>query len=144
MTNVSNSVGAVMTPAGLENSVGLITTIYMKDPTDHHWDDDAGMKEWRTFMDKNLQGADLTDLGYVSGYSACKALVQVLKQCGDDFSRENVMKQATNLKDLEIPVLLPGIKVNTSPTNYHPIKAMQLVRFDGKTWVPFGDIIQGV
>jgi branched-chain amino acid transport system substrate-binding protein len=144
MTNVSNSVGAVITPAGAENAVGIITTIYMKDPTDHRWDNDAGMKEWRAFMDKNLPGADQTDLGYVYGFGVSTVMRQVLKQCGDDFSRENIMRQAANLKDLETPVLLPGIKVNTSPTNFHPVKAMQLVRWDGKTWVPFGDIIQGV
>jgi branched-chain amino acid transport system substrate-binding protein len=144
MTNVSNSVGAVITPAGPENALGIITTIYMKDPTDHRWDADAGMNEWRAFMNKNLAGADMTDLGYVFSYGVCNTMLAVLKQCGQDFSRENIMKQATSVKDLEIPVLLPGIKVNTSATNYHPIKAMQLVRWDGKTWSPFGEIIQGI
>jgi branched-chain amino acid transport system substrate-binding protein len=144
MTNVSNSVGAVITPAGPENALGIVTTIYMKDPTDHRWDNDDGMKEWHAFMDKNMPGADLTDAGHVYAYGVSKAMLAVLKQCGDDFSRENIMKQTTSMHDVEVPVLLPGIKINTSPTNYHPIKAMQLVKWDGKTWAPFGDIIQGV
>ena len=144
LTNVSNSVGAVITPAGPENAVGIVSTIYMKDPTDHRWDSDAGMTEWRAFMNKYMAGADQTDAGYVFAYGVSVTMRQVLKQCGEDFSRENIMKQAANLKEFENPVLLPGIKVNTSPTNFHPIKAMQLVRWDGKTWAPFGDIIQGV
>jgi len=144
LTNVSNSVGAVITPAGSENALGIITTIYMKDPTDHHWDDDAGMKEWRDFMAKNMPGADLTDLGHVYAYGVATTMLKTLRQCGQDCSRENIMKQAADLKNVEVPVLLPGIKVNTSPTNFHPLKAMQLVKWDGKTWAPFGDIIQGV
>jgi len=143
LTNVSNSVGAVITPAGPENAVDIISTIYMKDPTDHRWDNDPGMTEWRTFMAKYIPGADLTDGSYVFAYGVSKVMLQVLKQCGDDFSRANIMKQAANLKDLEVPVLLPGIKVNTSPTNFHPIKAMQLVKWSGKTWEPFGGIIEG-
>jgi branched-chain amino acid transport system substrate-binding protein len=143
MTNVSNSVGAVITPAGPENAIDVISTIYMKDPTDHRWDNDDGMNEWRAFMAKYMPGADLTDGGYVFAYGVSKVMLQVLKQCGDDFSRENIMKQAANLKDFDDPVLLPGIKVNTSPTNFHPIKAMQLVRWDGNTWAPFGGIIEG-
>jgi branched-chain amino acid transport system substrate-binding protein len=134
----------VITPAGPENALGIVSTIYMKDPTDHRWDSDAGMNEWRAFMNKYMAGADQTDAGYVFAYGVCITMRQVLKQCGQDFSRENIMKQAANLKDFENPILLPGIKVNTSPTNFHPIKAMQLVRWDGKTWAPFGDIIQGV
>jgi branched-chain amino acid transport system substrate-binding protein len=144
MTNVANSVGAVLNPAGPENAVGMISTFYMKDATDHRWDDDAGMKEWRAFMAKYMPGADLTDLNYVFAYSVSRTMLHVLKQCGDDFSRENIMKQAASIKNLENPMLLPGIKVNTSATNFHPIKAMQLARFDGKTWVLFGDVIEGV
>ena len=143
MTNVSNSVGAVITPAGPENAIGMLSTIYQKDPTDHRWDNDAGMNEWRAFMAKYMPGADVTDLNYVFAYGVSKTMLQVLKQCGDDFSRANIMKQAANLKNVEIPVLLPGIKVNTSPTNFHPIRAMQLVKWDGTTWVPFGEIIEG-
>ena len=144
MTNVAISVGTVMVPAGPENSVGMISTNYLKDSTDPRWNDDPGMKQWRDFMAKHMQGADLTDLSYVFAYGVSLAMLQVLKQCGDDFSRENIMKQAANLKDFDDPVLLPGIKVNTSPTNFHPIKAMQLMKWDGKTWVPFGGIIEGV
>jgi branched-chain amino acid transport system substrate-binding protein len=144
LTNVAVSVGSVITPAGPENAVGIISTNYLKDPTDSRWADDPGMKQWRDFMAKHMPGADLTDLSYVFAYGVSLTMLQVLKQCGDDFSRENIMKQAANLKNFDVPVLLPGIKVNTSPTNFHPIKAMQLMKWDGKTWVPFGGIIEGV
>jgi branched-chain amino acid transport system substrate-binding protein len=144
LTNVSNSVGAVINPAGPENAVGIISTFYMKDPTDHRWDDDAGLKEWRAFMAKYMPGADTTDANYTFAYGVATVMLQVLKQCNGDLSRENIMKQAANLKNVEVPVLLPGIKVNTSPTNFHPIKALQLGRWDGKTWALFGDVIEGV
>ncbi len=144
MTNVAISVGTVMVPAGPENSIGMISTNYLKDSTDPRWANDPGMNEWRDFMAKHMPGADLTDLSYVFAYGVSKTMLQVLKQCGDDFSRENIMKQAANLKDVDNPVTLPGIKINTSPTNFHPIKAMQLMKWDGKTWVPFGEIIEGV
>ena len=143
MTNVAISVGAVMQPAGPENGIGIITTGYMKDPTDPSFKDDAGMNEWRAFMAKYVPGADLTDANYVFAYGVSMVMWQVLKQCGDDFSRDNIMKQAANLHDAYDPVLLPGIKVNTSPTNYHPIRAMQLQKWDGKTWERFGDVIEG-
>ncbi|MGA9011163.1 MAG: ABC transporter substrate-binding protein [Acetobacteraceae bacterium] len=142
MTNVSISVGSVITPAGPDNAIGLISTGYLKDPTDHQWDNDAGMKEWRDFMAKNMPGADLTDANYVYAYAAAKTMMQVLKQCNGDFSRENVMKQAENLHGLELPTILPGIKASTSHTDHRPIKAMQLEKWDGKTWVLFGDIIE--
>ena len=115
----------------------------MKDPTDPTWKNDAGMNEWRDFMAKYMPGADTTDGNYVFAYAVSKAMLQVLKQCGDDLSRQNIMKQAANLDDLELPTLSPGIKVNTSPTNYHPIRQMQLAKFDGTHWVPFGDVITG-
>jgi branched-chain amino acid transport system substrate-binding protein len=143
MSNVSISVGAVMTPAGPENGIGIISAGYLKDPTDPDWKTDAGMTEWRDFMNKYLPGADQTDGGYIAAYGLCKTMLQVLRQTNGDFSRENIMKQVTNLHDLENPVLLPGIKINTGPTNYHPIRAMQLMKWDGKTWVRFGDVIQG-
>ncbi|MBV9247868.1 MAG: ABC transporter substrate-binding protein [Acetobacteraceae bacterium] len=143
MTNVSISVGAVINPAGPENAVGIITAQYLKDSTDPRWQDDAGMKEWRGFMDKYLPGADKTDGGYIAAYAVSDTMLKVLKQCNGDFSRENVMKQATNLHDLNNPLLLPGIKINTSPTNYHPITAMQLAKWNGKTWELFGDVIRG-
>ncbi len=144
MTNVAISVGTVMVPAGPENSIGMISTNYLKDSTDPRWANDAGMKEWRDFMTKQMPGADQTDLSYVFAYSVSKTMLQVLKQCGTDFSRENIMKQAANLKDVDNPMVLPGIKINTSPTNFHPIRAMQLMKWDGKTWVGFGDVIEGV
>lgn len=143
MTNVSISVGAVIQPAGSGNAVGIITSGYMKDPTDPAFQDDAGLNEWRSFMAKYMPGADLTDGNYVYAYGVSKVLMQVLKQCDGDFSRANVMKQATSLHDAPDPVLLPGITVNTSPTNYHPIRAMQLEKWDGKTWVRFGNVIEG-
>jgi len=143
VTNVSSSVGAVMQPAGFEKGVGVITAGYGKDPTDPTWKDDPGMNQWRDFMKKNLPDADLTDANYVYAYGVSLTMLQVLKQCDGDFSRENVMKQATNLHDLELPTGLPGINLNTSPTNYHPIRQMQLQKWDGKTWVRFGDIISG-
>jgi branched-chain amino acid transport system substrate-binding protein len=143
MTNNSVSIGAVIKPAGPENAIGMITALYMKDPTDPAWKNDAGMNEWRDFMAKDMPGTDTTDLIPVFAYAVSKAMLQVLKQCGDDFSRENIMKQAANLHDLELSTLLPGIKLNTSPTNYHPLRQMQLAKFDGTHWVRFGDVITG-
>jgi branched-chain amino acid transport system substrate-binding protein len=143
LTNVSISVGAVMNPAGAENGIGIITTGYMKDPTDPAFKDDPGMNEWRAFMAKYMPGADMTDGNHSFAYGASMVMLQVLKQCDGDFSRPNIMKQAANLHDAYDPVLLPGIKVNTSPTNFHPIKAMQLQRWTGKTWERFGDVIEG-
>jgi branched-chain amino acid transport system substrate-binding protein len=143
MSNVSASIGAVIKPAGPENAIGMITAGYLKDPTDPSWKDDAGMNEWRDFMAKHMPGADTTDGAYVFAYGVSNAMLQVLKQCEGNFTRENIMKQAANLHDLELLTLLPGIKVNTSPTNYHPIRQMQLEKFDGTTWVRFGDVITG-
>ena len=143
LTNVSTSVGAVITPAGPEKAVGIISSSYLKDPTDPTWANDAGMNEWRAFMKEYIPNGDLTDGGYVFSYGVCTTMVQVLKQCGNDFSRENVMRQAAGLKGLYIPTLLPGITVNTSPENYHPIRQMQLSKWSGKTWELFGEIIEG-
>src|ERR1019366_1028727 len=143
MSNVSISVGAVMNPAGPENGVGIISGAYVKDPSDPTWANDPGMKEWRDFMNKYMAGADQSDNNYVVAYGFSKTILQVLKQCEADFSRENIMKQANNLHDLEIPVLLPGLKINTSPTNHHPVRAMQLEKWNGKTWELFGGVIEG-
>jgi branched-chain amino acid transport system substrate-binding protein len=143
MSNVSTSIGAVIKPAGPENAIGMITAGYLKDPNGPVWKNDAGINEWRDFMARYMPGADTTDGAYVFAYAVSKAMLQVLKQCGHDLSRENIMKQAANLHDLELPTLLPGVKVNTSPTNYHPIRQMQLAKFDGSIWVPFGDVITG-
>ena len=143
MSNVSTSVGAVIKPSGPENAIGMISARYLKDPNDPVWKNDAGMNEWRDFMAKYMPGADITDVNLVYAYSVSKVMLQVLKQCEGNFTRENIMKQAANLHDLELPTLLPGIKVNTSPTNYHPIRQMQLAKFDGTHWVRFGDLITG-
>jgi branched-chain amino acid transport system substrate-binding protein len=143
MSNVAISVGAVMTPAGPENGIGIISAAYLKDSTDPTWNSDPGMNEWRAFMTRYLPGADQTDGGYIAAYGLSKSMLEVLKQCNGDFSRDNVMKQVNNLHDVESPVLLPGIKINTSPTNHHPIRAMQLEKWDGKSWGLFGEVIQG-
>ena len=132
-----------MEPAGPEKGVSIITSAYLKDPTDPSWANDAGMDEWRAFMRRYLPDADMKDGSYPYAHGAAQALMQVLRQCGNDLSRENVMKQATNIENLEIPTLLPGIRVSTSPTNYHPIRQMQLVRWTGSTWERFGGIIEG-
>ncbi|HET6182590.1 MAG TPA: ABC transporter substrate-binding protein [Acetobacteraceae bacterium] len=145
MTNVSISVGSVMKPAGEEAGIGIITSGFLKDSTDPAWANDPGMNEWRAFMAKEMPGADLSDNNYVYGYLASRVMHHTLVKCKGDFSRPNVMKQATSIDPpLEVPVLLPGIKVSTSPTNYHPIRAMQLQRWDGQKWVRFGEIIEGV
>jgi branched-chain amino acid transport system substrate-binding protein len=141
LNNVSASVGSVLTPAGLEKSVGLITTAYLKDPTDPQWKDDPGMKDWFTFMKKYFSDGNVADGNNSYGYTAAQLLVQVLKQCGDDLTRDNVMKQAANLKDLSLPLFLPGIKVSTSPSDYFIFKQLRLAKFDGKEWVLFGDLI---
>jgi branched-chain amino acid transport system substrate-binding protein len=143
LTNVSVSVGAVMIPAGPENGIGIVSSNYLKDPTDPRWDGDAGMKEWRDFMTKYYPEGDVKDLGNITGFGLTHTMLQVLRQCGNDFSRGNLLKQATNLHQLENPVLLPGIKINTSPTNYRPIRQLQLMRWSGKSWDLFGDIISG-
>jgi len=144
LTNVSTSVGGVMNPAGPENGVGIITTGYLKDPTDPEFKDDAGMKQWRADIEKIMPSADLSDQFIVFGYGITLTMMQVLKQCGGDFSRENVMRQAESLKDVDIPVLLPGIRISTSRTDHRPIKSMQLMRWTGKTWGRFGGLIAGV
>ena len=143
MSNVSISVGAVMIPAGAENGIGIVSGAFVKDPSDPTWASDPGMNEWRAFMNKYMPGADQSDNNYVVAYGFSKTILKVLQDCNGDFSRENIMKKANDLHDLEIPVLLPGLKVNTSPTNHHPVRAMQLERWNGKSWVLFGDVIQG-
>jgi branched-chain amino acid transport system substrate-binding protein len=141
MSNVSSSVGATINPAGPEKAVGIITSAYVKDPTDPSWADDPGMNEWRAFMKKYLPDGDRLDQGYVFGFGVTMTMVQVLKQCGDDLSRENIMKQAANITRLDVPILLPGVYVATSPTNFHPIRQMQLTKWNGKAWERFGTVI---
>ena len=141
MNNTTVSVGAVLTPAGLDKSVGVISSLYGKDPTDPQWNDDPGMIEWRNFMKRYYPDGDLTDAANVYGYAVARTLVQVLKQCGNDLTHENVMRQAANLKDFDTGTALPGIRINTSPADFAPINAVQLARFDGKTWVRVGEIL---
>jgi branched-chain amino acid transport system substrate-binding protein len=141
---VSISVGSVIKPAGEQAALGMITSGYLKDSTDPAWKNDAGMDVWRAFMAKEMPGADLTDNNYTYGYLAARVMHHVLVQCKGDFSRPHVLKQAASISPpLEIPVLLPGITVSTSSTNYHPIRAMQLQRWDGTKWVRFGEILEG-
>ena len=143
MTNISTSIPTVLEPAGLENSTGLLSSVYGKDPDDPAFEDDPAVKDWRAWFTKYMPGADARRPNFVNGYNYAAAMVQVLKQAGNDLSRENIMRQATNLRDLELPMLLPGIKVNTSPTDYYPVQQLQLMRFDGKRWVRFGDLLKG-
>ena len=143
LANVSASVAGVLRPAGLQYAKDIISTAYLKDPTDPTWKDDPGVKTWREFMDQYNPGGDKVDLNNVYGYAAAQTLVQVLKQCGDDLTRENIMRQAANLKNFSSEVLLPGIKINTSPDDFFPIEQMQLMQFDGQSWHLFGDVITG-
>ncbi len=141
VNNVSSSIAAVLQPAGLEKSIGLIVGYYLKDPLDPQWKNDSGVKAFLDWMKKYNPDADPADNNVYYGYSAAQTLVQVLKQCGDDLTRESVMRQAANIKDLALPLLLPGIKINTSPTDFYPIDQIQLARFDGKRWVLFGEVL---
>jgi branched-chain amino acid transport system substrate-binding protein len=138
---VSTSVAAVLQPAGLDKSVGLVSVAYFKDPTDPAWKDDKEVNDYLAFMKKYYPEGNPADGFNAYGYAVAQTLVQTLKQCGDDLTRENIMRQAANLKDVEVPMLLPGIRINTSPTDFYPIEQVQLIRFDGKTWVRFGDIV---
>jgi ABC-type branched-subunit amino acid transport system substrate-binding protein len=139
MNNVSATVPVVLQLAGLENSIGLLSSAYAKDPVDPAFENDPAMKDWRAWMSKYLPAEDMHRPSFVNGYNSAATMVQVLRQAGSDLSRENIMRQATNLRDLELPMLLPGIKVNTSPTDYYPVQQLQLMRFDGKRWVRFGE-----
>ena len=143
LNNVSTSVGSVLKPAGLEASKGVLSTGYTKDPTDPTWKDDPGYKEWLAFMDKYLPDGDKTSSFVVYGYSVAQTLVQVLKQCGDTLTRENVMKQAANLKDFTVPMLIPGITINTSATDFYPIEQMRMQKFNGERWELFGPVVSG-
>ncbi len=143
LNNVSNSVGAVLKPAGLDNSKGIFSTQYLKDPTDPAWKEDPAYKEWVAFMDKYYPEGDRTSTFTVYGYLAAQTFVQTIKQCGDDLTRDNVMKQAANLKNLQLGMLLPGITINTSATDFAPIKQMQMERFTGEKWELFGPVLTG-
>jgi branched-chain amino acid transport system substrate-binding protein len=141
LNNVSASVGSVLKPAGFQNGQDIISAAYLKDASDPQWNDDAGMKGFYAFLAKNFPEGDKLDQSTVVGYGLAQTMVQVLKQCGDDLTRENVMKQAANLKDFRTEVMLPGIKINTSPTDFAPISSLQLMRFKGERWNLFGDVI---
>ena len=136
----ASSVKAVLQPAGLEKAVGLVSSSFVKDPTDPQWRNDTATKEWRTWMQTFFAVGDPSEIYNVYAYTNAQLLVHVLKKCADDLTRENVMKQAGNLKNLELPMLLPGIRVNTSATDYDPIEQLQLMRFDGREWVRFGEV----
>jgi branched-chain amino acid transport system substrate-binding protein len=140
LNNVSSSLSTVLKPAGLEASKGLITALYMKEVTDPQWRNDKAMQEWVAFMKKYYPEGALDDQSNGYGYNVAILMTHVLKQCGTDLSRENIIRQAANLKDVELPLLLPGIKVNTSATDFAPIEQEQLARFDGERWVAFGDL----
>jgi branched-chain amino acid transport system substrate-binding protein len=140
LSNVAVWVSTVMEPAGLEAGIGILSTSYVKDPDDPAWKNDAGVSEWREFMIKYVPEGDLHDTNYVNSYNSAMALEAVLKACGDDLSTDNILKQAYAIKDLELPMLLPGIKINTSPSDHVPVEQMQFMRFNGKTWDRFGDL----
>jgi branched-chain amino acid transport system substrate-binding protein len=139
--SVSASVGAVLKPAGSDNSKGLLTDGYVKDPTDPTWKDDLALKEWSAFMDRHYPDGDKTSYFTVYDYLVAQTLVAVLKQSGDNLTRENVMKQAASLKNLELGMLLPGIKINTGPNDFAPVKQMQMMRFNGASWELFGPVM---
>ena len=141
MTDVSISIGAVMKPAGLEASEGVLSAGYLKDASDPQWKDDEGMKKFMAFIDKYMPGSNISDTNLVYGYAAAQTMVQVLKQSRDDLTRENVMKQAASLKDFAPDTLIPRIRINTSATDYAPIEQLQMMQFKGGKWELFGDII---
>ncbi|HEY8711087.1 MAG TPA: ABC transporter substrate-binding protein [Burkholderiaceae bacterium] len=141
VNNVGASVGSVLVPAGLDKSVGLVTLQYYKDPNDPQWKDDPAMLEWRAFMGRYYREGDPKDASNLYAYLAAQTMVQILKQCGNDLTRENVMRQATNIKNLKLPLLLPGMTLNTSPTDYFLVKQGQLAKFTGTQWQGFGQLL---
>jgi branched-chain amino acid transport system substrate-binding protein len=141
LNNVSVSIGAVMKPAGFENGQGIISSIYLKDPTDPQWKDDPAVKAWNVFLDKYYPEANRADASVMYAYIVAQGLEHVLKNCGNDLTRENVMKQAASMKNYEPAGLLPGVKVNTSATDFAPLSQLQLMRFKGEGWERFGDVI---
>src|SRR5690348_5622156 len=143
LNSVGNSVGTVMKPAGLEKGIGVISATSVKDPTDPQWQDDPGYKEWLAFMNSHGLSGSVSDVQAAIGYSYAQTIAEVLRMCGDNLTRENVMKQAASLHNLKLPLMLPGITLNTSADDFDPIKQMQLQKFDGTTWKLFGDVISG-
>jgi branched-chain amino acid transport system substrate-binding protein len=141
LQSVAASIASTLKPAGLERAVGVISSAYYKDPSDPQWAADPAVLAYRAWMKAYYPAGDPDDVYNVWGYSQAQTMEQVLRQCGDELTRENVMRQAANLKDLQLPMLLPGIKLNTSPTDYYPIKQIQLMNFDGRQWVRFGEVL---
>jgi len=138
---VSNSVGSVLVPAGLDNAVGIVTGAFQKDPGDPRWADDPGMKAWREWMKTYNSGADPADIFNVTGYTMAQMMELVLQRAGNDLTRANLMKQTQSFKDVELPMLLPGIRLNTSAEQVTPIRQLQMARFNGKSWELFGDVL---
>jgi branched-chain amino acid transport system substrate-binding protein len=141
LNNVSASVGSVLTPAGLDKSVGLISTQYIKDPVDQQWANDPAVVAWKNFMAKYYPDGDLRDASNIYGYTVASTLHQVLKQAGDNLTRDNIMKQAASMKGFRVDTFLPGITISTSDSDYAPIQSVQLIKFDGKQWVRFGEVM---
>jgi len=141
LNNVSSSVATVMKPAGFENGQGIMTALYLKDPTDPQYANDKDFLEWKAFMQKYYPNGNLLDGNNGYAYAVANLLQTVLKQCGDDLTRANVMKQAANVKNLQLPMVTEGIKVNTSPTDFYPIQSVRLARFKGETWELFGEVL---
>ncbi len=141
LNNVSSSVASVMKPAGFENVQGVITAQYLMDPTDKQWDSHEDMKKWVEWMKKSNPGASLSDASNVFAYAVASLMQETLRRCGDTLTRENIMKQAASFRKYKLPLLLPGITVSTSPTDFYPIQAVQLSRFKGETWDLFGDVM---
>ena len=143
VANVSASIGTVMKPAGFEHGQGLLSAAYSKDSVDPQWKDDPAIKDYHAFLAKYAPDINLSDNSAMSGYNIAQALEILLRQCGDDLTRANVIKQAANLKDVKIGTLLPGVVINTSPTDFSPIEQLQMMRFKGENWVLFGDVLNG-
>jgi ABC-type branched-subunit amino acid transport system substrate-binding protein len=143
LNGIASSVGATLKPAGLENAKGIISDTSFKDPTDPQWLNDAGYKQWLAFMDKYYPDGDKSDNQTAYGYSIGDTTARILKQCGDDLTRENVMRQVANLHNVQLPMLIPGITLNSGPTNFRLINQAQMRRFNGERYVPFGPVISG-
>lgn len=141
LNNVSASIASTLRPAGIENSQGIITAFYLKDATDKQFENDDDIKTWRAWMGKYMPGANMSDLNYVFAYSVSTLMTETLKKCGDNLTRENLMRQAANHQKLRLPLLLPGITVSTSPTDFYPIQSVQLARFKGENWELFGNVL---
>jgi branched-chain amino acid transport system substrate-binding protein len=141
LANPSASVAAVMKPAGFDNCQGILTAAYLKDPTDKQWESADDMKAWRAFMARYMPNGNVNDVNISFAYSVATLMVETLKRCGDELTRANVMKQAASYHNYTPPLLLPGITVNTSPTDYYPVQAVQMQRFKGETWELFGEVM---